>query len=139
MTMRHPYRYSRALVAVVLLVGGIAFAAPPAAASSANAPAAGAICGTKTITRTPAPGVGKSAKFTLPSAGSVTMLHQSTASLKVTSTTVTSGWKNTVITASGKTVHVGFQQVKLDNEQERFWARLNATATTITTIVQTCT
>jgi hypothetical protein len=137
-TVLHSHRCSRALVAAVLVLSGIAFAAPLVAASTSTAPAAGAICGTKSISKHPAPGVGKSATFAAPSAGSVTV-KQSTTTLKVTSATATSGWKDTVITASGTTVHVGFQMVKFDNEQERFWARLNATGTTITTIVQTCT
>jgi hypothetical protein len=139
LTILHWHRCSRALVATVLVVGGIAFAGPPVAASTATAQASGATCGTKSISKLAAPGVGKSATVTMPTAGSVTLVQQSTTTLKVKSATPTSGWKDTVITASGKTVHVGFQQVKFDNEQERFWARLNSTGTTITTVLQTCT
>jgi hypothetical protein len=139
LTILHLHRYSRALTATALVVGAIAFAGPPVVASTAPALAAGAICGTKSITKHPAPGVGKSAKFTASTAGSVTLVQLTTTTLKVTSATPTSGWKATVITASGTTVHVGFQQVGLDNEQVRFWARLNSTGTRITTILQTCT
>ena len=139
MTVLHLHRSFRALVAGVIVVGGLTLAGPPAAASTAGPQVAGAICGTKAVTSHAAPGVGKSAILTLPTAGSVTLLEQSTTSLMVSSATPTSGWKDTVLTATGKTVHVGFQQVKFDNEQERFWARLNAKGTTITTTVQTCT
>jgi hypothetical protein len=139
LTILHLHRFARALVAGALVVGGFAFAGPPVAASSAAPQLAGAICGTKIITSHAAPGVGKSAIFTLPTAGSVTLLQQTTTSLMVSSATPKSGWKDTVITASGTTVHVGFQIVKFDNEQERFWARLNAKGTTVTTTIQTCT
>jgi hypothetical protein len=139
LTILHLHRCFRALVAAGLVLGGFALAGPPVAASTAATQVAGAVCGTKTISSHAAPGVGKSATFTLPTAGSVTLLEQSPTTLKVTSATPKSGWKDTVITASGKIVHVGFQQVKFDNEQERFWARLNAKGTTITTTVQTCT
>jgi hypothetical protein len=139
LTILHLHRCSRALAAAVLVVGGIALAGPSVAASTATVLAVGATCGTKSITSHPAPGVGKSVTFTAPSAGSVKLLQLTTTTLKVAFATVTSGWKDTVITASGTTVHVGFQQVKWDNEQVRFWARLNATGTTITTVIQTCT
>lgn len=139
MTILHMHRYGRALVTVVLVVSGIAFAGPPVAASTATAQVTGAICGTKSISSHPAPGVGTSATFAAAFAGSVTVLQQSTTTLNVTSAKPVSGWKATVITASGTTVHVGFQQVGLDNEQVRFWARLNSTGTTITIVIQTCT
>jgi hypothetical protein len=139
LTILHLHRCARALVAAVLVVSGIALAGPPVAASTATAQVVGAICGTKSISSHPAPGVGKSATFTVSPAGSVTILQLSTTTLKVTSTTHTSGWKATVITAIGQTVHVGFQQVAFDNEQERFWARLNSTGTKIITVLQTCT
>jgi hypothetical protein len=139
LTVLYLHRFFRALVAGVIVVGGFALAGPPVAASTAAPQLAGAICGTKAILSHAAPGVGKSATFTLPTAGSVTLVEQSTTSLMVTLAKPTSGWKATIITASGTPVHVGFQQVKYDNEQERFWARLNAKGTTITTTIQTCT
>ena len=139
MTSLHLHRYSRALMATALVVSAIAFAGPPVAAATAPTLAAGAVCGTKTIAKHSAPGVGKSATFTASTTGSVTVIQLTTTTLKVTSATPISGWKATVITASGTTVHVGFQQVGLDNEQVRFWARLNTTGTRITTILQTCT
>jgi hypothetical protein len=137
MTVLQLLRCVRTLGAVLALAG---FAvAAPLAASASTVQATGAVCGTKTISHVAAPGVGKTATFTLPTAGSVTLVQLSTTTLKVTATAPASGWKATVLTASGTTVHVGFQVVKLDNEQERFWARTNTKGTTITTIVQTCT
>jgi hypothetical protein len=139
LTVMHLHRYSRALIAAALVVSAIAFAGPSVAAATAPTLAAGAVCGTKSIAKHPAPGVGKSATFTAPTAGSVTLVQLTTTTLKVTSAPPLSGWKATVITASGTTVHVGFQMVGMDNEQVRFWARLNTTGTRITTILQTCT
>ena len=139
MTILRVRRSARALVAAVLVMGGFALAPPPVAASTATALPALAICGPKSIGHVPAPGVGKSSTITVPGAGSVTLLQVTTTTLKVTSATPASGWKATILTATGTTVHVGFQMVKYDNEQARFWARLNTTGTAITTTVVTCT
>jgi len=139
LTILHLHRYSRALIATALVVSAIAFAGPPVAAATAPTLAAGAICGTKSVTKHPAPGVGKSATITASTAGSVTVVQLTTTTLKVMSATPASGWKATVITASGTTVHVGFQMVGFDNEQVRFWARLNTTGTRMAVILQTCT
>jgi hypothetical protein len=139
LTILHLHRFSRGLIAAGLVVSAIAFAGPPVAAATAPTLAAGAVCGTKSIAKHAAPGVGKSVTFAASTAGSVTLVQLTTTTLKVTSAIPASGWKATVITATGTTVHVGFQQVGLDNEQVRFWARLNTTGTRITTILQTCT
>src|SRR4029077_952708 len=112
-TVLYLHRFLRTLVAGVIVVGGFT----PVAASTAAPQLVGAICGTKAILGHAAPGVGKSATFTLPTAGSVTLLEQSTTSLMVTSAKPASGWKATIVTASGTPVHVGFQRVKYDNEQ----------------------
>jgi hypothetical protein len=139
LTILHLHRYARGLIATALVVSAIAFAGPPVAASTAPTLAAGAICGTKSIVKHPAPGVGKIATFTASTSGTVTLVQLTATTLKVTSATPASGWKATVITASGTTVHVGFQLVGFDNEQARFWARLNTTGTRIAAILQTCT
>ena len=139
MTILNLHRCFRTLVGAAVVVGGLALSGPPVAASTATPQLAGSVCGTKSIVSHAAPGVGKSATFTLPTAGSVVLLQVTTTTLKVSSATPTSGWKDTIIAASGTTVHVGFQMVKLDNEQERFWAHTNAKGTKIITTIQTCT
>jgi hypothetical protein len=138
MTIRHSHPSFRALVAAAFVVSGIAFAALPVAASTATH-ATTPVCGPKISSHHPAPGVGKSATYTANSAGSVTLLQQTQTTLNVKSASPASGWKDTVVTASGTTVHVGFQVVKAPEEQERFWARLNSTGTTISIVIQSCT
>ncbi len=138
MTIRHSYPVSRVLVTAAFVVSGIAFAALPVGASSATH-ATTPVCGPKISSHYRAPGVGKSAIYTANSAGSVTLLQQTQTTLNVTSASPASGWKDTVVTASGTTVHVGFQGVKAPEEQERFWARLNSTGTIITIVIQSCT
>jgi hypothetical protein len=137
MTNLHFHRCSRALVAAVLVVSGIAIAAPPVAASIA--PSVATTCGPKVSSHQAAPGVGNSATYPASFAGSVTLLQQSKTTLKVKSVSPKSGWLDTVVTGSGTTVHVGFQKSGAAIEQERFWARLNSTGTVITTVLQSCT
>jgi hypothetical protein len=139
MIIEHPGRYSRALVAVALVVSGLAFAAAPVAASTAAPRAPSTACGPKTATHHTAPGVGHSATYAANSAGTVKMLQQTQTTLSVTSVSPATGWKDSVVTATGTTVHVSFQRVGAPEEQERFWARLNSTGTTITIVIQSCT
>lgn len=139
MTIRYSHRCSRVLIAAAVVVSGIAFAAPHVAASTPTSHATTPTCGPKTSSHQPAPGVGHSVTETAASAGSVTLRQQSLTTLKVTSVTPESGWKDTVVTRSGARVHVGFQQVGMPQEQERFWARLNSTGTVVTVVLQSCT
>ena len=139
MVTEHLRRHSRALVAVALVVSGLAFAAAPVAASTAVQHAPNTTCGPKTATHHAAPGVGHSATYAANGAGTVTLLHQSQTTLHVTSVSPATGWKDSVVTATGTTVHVSFQRVGAPEEQERFFARLNSTGTRITIIIQSCT
>jgi hypothetical protein len=138
MIIRHSHRSSRGAVIAAFVVSGIGFAALPVAASTATH-ATTPVCGPKMSSHYRAPGVGKSATYTANSAGSVTLVQQTQTTLNVRSASPASGWKDTVVTASGTTVHVGFQVVKAPEEQERFWARLNSTGTVITIVIQSCT
>jgi hypothetical protein len=116
----------------------MAFTATPVGASTA----AGPKCGPKTVTAYPAPGIGGQEVFTVGSAGTVTLLQQSTSTLKVTDVDPTNGWKDTVLSRTGTRPHVGFQVVGNPNDQERFWARTNTIGTpgtVINVVVQSCT
>ena len=128
MTVLYLHRFFRTLVAGVIVVGGFTLAGPPVAASTAAPQLAGAICGTKAILGHAAPGVGKSATFTLPTAGSVTLLEQSTTSLMVTSAKPASGWKATIVTASGTPVLIGAQP-------RQIWQMASANASVPLTIL----
>jgi hypothetical protein len=142
MTLRHSHRYALLLVIATVAVSGLALAASPVAASTLAARATTPVCGPKTVTPYPAPGVGHIAEYTVRSAGTVTLLEQSTTTLKVTDADAKAGWKGTVITRTGTRVHVGFQQVGAPEEQERFWARLNTLGTPgtiVNVVLQSCT
>jgi hypothetical protein len=139
MVTEHLGRHSRALVAVALVVSGLAFTAAPVAASTGVRHAPNTTCGPKTATHFAAPGVGQSATYAANSAGTVTMLQQSQTTLSVTSVSPATGWKDSVVTATGTTVHVSFQKVGDPADQERFFARLNSTGTRITIVIQSCT
>jgi hypothetical protein len=142
MTLQHSHRYARALVIGAVVVSGFAFAASPAAASTAGPGATGPTCGPKTVTQFTAPGVGQQAVYNVRRAGTVTLLEVSTTTLKVTDADAASGWKDTVIVRMGTRVHVGFQQVGAPEEQERFWARLNTVGTPgtiVNVVLQSCT
>lgn len=141
MTIRHSHLPMRAVVAAALLSGAMAFAASPVAASTAGRSAA-PVCGPKTVTQHTAPGVGNSATYSVDSAGTITLLEQSTTTLQVTDANSNSGWKDTVITGTGTKVHVGFQRIGAPEEQERAWARLNTTGTPgtiVNLVLQSCT
>jgi hypothetical protein len=144
MTLRHSHpfaRYARAFATVAITVSGLAVAASPVAASTATR-AIAPICGPKTVTSYPAPGVGNQSEYTVASAGTVTLREQSTTTLTVTDADATSGWKDSVLTGSGTRVHVGFQQIGAPEEQERFWARLNTVGTpgtVVNVVLQSCT
>lgn len=139
MVTEHLGRHTRALVAVVLVVSGSAFAAAPVAASTASLRAPSTSCGPKTTTHHAAPGVGHSATYAADVAGTVTLLQQSQTTLSVTSVSPATGWKDSVVTATGTTVHVSFQRVGDPQDQDRFWGRLNSTGTRITIVIQSCT
>jgi hypothetical protein len=139
MVTEHLGRSSRALVAVALVVSGLALAAAPVAASTAAPHITNTTCGPKTATHFAAPGVGQSATYAANSAGTVTLLQESLTTLHVTSVSPAAGWKDSVVTATGTKVHVSFQQVGDPQEQERFWARLNSTGTRIAIVIQSCT
>jgi hypothetical protein len=86
--------------------------------------------------------VGHQALYAVDSAGTVTLLEQSTTTLKVTDADANSGWKEVVITGTAATVHVGFQQVGAPEEQARVWARLNTVGTpgtVVNLVLQSCT
>jgi hypothetical protein len=139
MVTEHLGRSSRALVAVALVVSGLAFAVAPVAASTGAPHALSPQCGPKTATHFAAPGVGQSATYAANSAGTVTVLQQSQTTLSVTSVSPATGWKDSIVAATGTTVHVSFQRIGHEEEQERFWARVNSTGTRITIIIQSCT
>lgn len=138
MSIWQPLRSGRAVLATAVVLGGMAFTATPVGASTA----AGPKCGPKTVTAYPAPGIGGQEVFTVGSAGTVTLLQQSTSTLKVTDVDPTNGWKDTVLSRTGTRPHVGFQVVGNPNDQERFWARTNTIGTpgtVINVVVQSCT
>jgi hypothetical protein len=138
MTLWHPLRTGRVVLAAAVVLGGTALAATPVGASSASA----ITCGPKAVTSYPAPGVGNHELFKVDSAGTVQLLQESNTTLRVTDADSNSGWKNTVITREGTRVHVGFQQIGNPNDQERFWARMNTTGTpgtVINVVIQSCT
>jgi hypothetical protein len=139
MVIEHPQRHTRGLVAVALVVSGLAIAAAPVAASTATQHAQSTTCGPKTATHYTAPGVGQSATYAAHSAGTATLRQQSKTTLSVTSVSPATGWKDSIVTATGMTVHIAFQQVGNPQDQERFWARLNSTGTTVTIVIQSCT
>jgi hypothetical protein len=142
MTVRQVHRHARALVIGTVVVSGLAFGVSPAAASTAGAGATTPTCGPKTVTDFTAPGVGQQAVYNVRPAGTVTLLEESTTTLKVTDADAASGWKDTVIVQTGTRVHVGFQVVGAPEEQERFWARLNTVGTpgtVVNVILQSCT
>jgi hypothetical protein len=101
MTLQHSHRYARALVIGAVVVSGFAFAASPAAASTAGPGATGPTCGPKTVTQFTAPGVGQQAVYNVRRAGTVTLLEVSTTTLRVTDADAASGWKDTVLVMSG--------------------------------------
>ena len=143
MSFGHPVRSVRAVLAAAVVLGGMALVATPAAASTTAPGASSTTCGAKTVTPHAAPGVGNTATFTVDSAGAVTLLQKSNTELKVTSAQADSGWKvNTVTSGITTKPHVGFQQIGMPANQERFWARLNTNGkpgTVINVIIQSCT
>lgn len=142
MARRHVHRTARPLLTMALLFSGMALAASPVGASTGASRAATPTCGPKTVTQQAAPGVGHQADYTIGSAGTVTLLEQSTTTLMVTDADANSGWKDVIITSAGTRVHVGFQLVGAPEEQERVWARLNTLGTpgTVVNLVrQSCT
>ena len=141
MTIWDAQRATRTVLSCAVLLGAMALAASPVGASTALN-AATPVCGPKTVTQQPSPGVGKQATYSVDAAGTVTLLEQSTTTLKVTDADANAGWTATILTASGTKVHVGFQQVGAPEEQERFWARLNTKGTPGTEailVLQSCT
>jgi hypothetical protein len=141
MTMWKAQRATKTVLSGAVLLGAMAFAASPVGAATASH-AATPVCGPKTVTQQPSPGVGKQATYSVDAAGTVTLLEQSTTTLKVTDADANAGWTATILTASGTKVHVGFQQVGAPEEQERFWARLNTKGTPGTEailVLQSCT
>jgi hypothetical protein len=140
MTIWSPFRSARAVLAIAVVLGGIAVAATPAAAAST---ASGITCGPKSTTNNAAPGIGGQAKFTVGNGGSVTLLQESNTTLRVTSANAKSGWKVNVATSQTSThPHVGFQRLGMPNDQERFWAHLNTKGTpgtVLTTVIESCT
>jgi len=124
-----------AVLTVGLLAGGgaVLFALPAQAATTATT------CAPKSVTRVTAPGVGNTYVATAASAGSVTLLQNATSNLEVSSVAPASGWNDTVVTASGVTVHVSFQQPSSHANQVRFHARVNSTGTEISLITVVCT
>jgi hypothetical protein len=70
MTMGHPCRSTRVVLAAAVVLGGMTVAATPVGASTA----AGIPCGPKTVTAHPAPGVGQEGRFTVGAGGTVTLL-----------------------------------------------------------------
>jgi hypothetical protein len=139
MVTEHLGRYTRALVVGAVVVSGLAYAAAPVVASTAALHAPNTTCGPKTATHFVAPGVRHSATYEADSAGTVTVLQQSQTTLSVTSVSPAPGWKDSVVTTSGTTVHVSFQNVGNPQDQDRFWARLNSTGTRVTIVIQSCT
>jgi hypothetical protein len=142
MTIWHPKPSARVGLAVALLLSGMAVAAPSVAASTTGTHAVNPVCGPKTVSQQPAPGVGQQATYSVDGAGTVTLLEESTTTLKVTDADARSGWKDTVLTRTGTRVHVGFQQIGAPEEQERFWGRLNTLGTPGTEVIlvlQSCT
>jgi hypothetical protein len=144
MTVRHSHPtapFARALATVAIAVSGFAVAASPVAASSGTR-AVTPTCGPKTVTQLTAPGVGNQAEYPVAAAGTVTLLEESTTTLKVTDVDTKSGWKASILTGAGTRVHVGFQQIGAPEEQERFWARLNTLGTpgtVVNAVLQSCT
>ena len=142
MTSANAQRFARTVLTAALLLIGMAWAAAPVGASTAAPRATTPTCGPKTVTAHPAPGVGHQALYAVDSAGTVTLLEQSTTTLKVTDADANSGWKEVVITRTGATVHVGFQQVGAPEVQARVWARLNTVGTpgtVVNLVLQSCT
>lgn len=130
--IRRASRY--ALVSVCLLVGtGASLGAMPVQAATSTI-----TCGPKNVSRVAAPGVGKTATLPAASAGSVTVLQSAQANLTVHSVAPASGWRDTVLTASGQRVHVGFSGTPSTNEV-RFYARINSTGTVVSVITVVCT
>jgi hypothetical protein len=141
MTVWHLHRTVRTTLTATLLLSGMALAAPSVGAATIAPHAVTPTCGPKTVSQQPAPGVGQQAVYTVDSAGTVTLLEQSTTTLKVTDADARPGWKDSVLTRAGARVHVGFQQVGAPEEQERFWARLNTLGTpgtVVNLVLQSC-
>lgn len=139
MSIWQPFRSARTVLAIAVVLGGMAIAATPAVASTAS----GISCGPKSMTSDPAPGIGNQAKFTVGDGGTVTLLQEGTTTLRVTDANAKSGWKVNVATSQTSThPHVGFQRLGMPNDQERFWAHLNTTGTpgtVITLVIESCT
>ncbi len=142
MRVCQPLRSARAVLATAGVMAAMAFAATPVGASTTAHATSGTTCGAKTVTPHPAPGVGKTATFTVDNAGAVTLLQKSNTTLKVTSAQADPGWKVNMVTSGISTrPHVGFQQIGTPADQERFWARLNTTGkpgTVINVVIQSC-
>jgi hypothetical protein len=143
MSLWHPLRSGRAVLATTVVLGAMAVAATPVGAST-TAPGASLItCGSKTVTPHPAPGVGNTEQFTVGSGGTVTLLQETNTTLKVTSARAAQGWKVNVVTNGTSTrPHVGFQRIGVPADQERFWARMNTAGTpgtVINVVIQSCT
>jgi hypothetical protein len=142
MTVWHLHRTVRSMLTGALLLSGMALAAPSVGAAPMGTPTVTPTCGPKTVSQQPSPGVGQQATYAVDGAGTVTLLQQSTSTLKVTDADARSGWKDSVLTRAGTRVHVGFQQIGAPEEQERFWARLNTLGTPGTEVIlvlQSCT
>jgi hypothetical protein len=141
MTIWHAQRATKTVLSVALLLSGMAFAALPVGAATIAARAVNPVCGPKTVTSQPSPGVGKEATYAVDGAGTVTMFQESTTMLKITDADANASWNASVRTLAGVRVHVGFQQVGQPQEQERFWARLNTLGTPgtdVNIVLQSC-
>ena len=143
MSLWHPYRSGRAVLATTVVLGAMGLAATPVGASTAARSASGITCGPKTVTPHPAPGVGNTERFTVGNGGTVTLLQESNTTLKVTSARAKQGWKVNVVTNGISTrPHVGFQRIGVPADQDRFWARMNTAGTpgtVINVVIQACT
>jgi hypothetical protein len=139
MTMWQPFRSVRVVLAAAVVLGGITVAATPVGASTAP----GITCGPKSTTNHPAPGIGNQSKFTVGKGGTVTLVQESTTTLRVTAAQANSGWKVNVATSQTSAhPHVGFQRLGTPNDQERFWAHLNTKGTpgtVLTVVIESCT
>ena len=138
MTIWHPFRSARTVLAIAVVLGGMTIAATPAAASTAP----GITCGPKSTTNNPAPGIGNQASFPVGNGGTVTLVQESNTTLRVTDALAKSGWKVNVATSQTSThPHVGFQRIGMPTDQERFWAHMNTQGTpgtVLTVVIESC-
>jgi hypothetical protein len=123
-----------ALIAVGLaVVAGTTMSALPAQAATTTL-----TCGAKVITAYPAPEVGKTDVADATTAGTVTLLQNTTANLQVESVAPASGWKDSVSIGSGTTVRVAFNKTPVGTSQVRFIARVNTAGTRLIITTVTC-